>query len=451
MLVRKAVVAAAEGAKYRGTGGVLRVGHERRRVISREVDRSAPSGGLYCGSVLSRNAFATAAAAATATDIKGALGRPGSPSYGGAYGFVGIGLGVKRRAPFTTLLWNTDGDDGGDDDEDLEEGFAEEVACQLDIYPASESSGAGAVLREKRKTLPRERTTTMNQNGGATLSSSSPFSVLLPATPISATIPVPARPAPSLAGAVVVSHSDHLTVLRPVSDADVLFGRGRASDVHPGNVRFRLLLLDSGLENDDDTDNEKKRKISGEVLRVVRDEWKGAFLKRLDDGRGSPEGAGGGTRWVEATDRQSRKKVVKTANNMRRQQGTEGKVRTEMTTKMMTMDQYSSSSLLPRDSDVLLGRGTKLHAGNMRFRDLVARRFDEFHQSPTLESAKRTPLRSVAVDIVESVTGPVWGGRFLIKLVNSESEGAREVWVEVDKGGAVKRTLRALLYQKNRG
>jgi len=86
-------------------------------------------------------------------------------------------------------------------------------------------------------------------------------------------------------------------LVREVNPTDVLFGRGRPIQSHPGNIKF-LSILDEHRFAYDSARNDEKKAISAEVVRIVKTS-NGRFLKQGKQGKP----------WEEASDEEARLKV----------------------------------------------------------------------------------------------------------------------------------------------
>ena len=99
----------------------------------------------------------------------------------------------------------------------------------------------------------------------------------------------------------------------------------------------------------------------------------------------------------------------------------------------------SSITIIPRQCDVLFGRGrdTRVHAGNLRAKQLVDMRFEEY------EAANKAGKTVIAQEIVDTIFES--HGRFLTRTTESsgndshsisDSSRTQEGWVEVDSDTA---------------
>jgi len=92
----------------------------------------------------------------------------------------------------------------------------------------------------------------------------------------------------------------------------------------------------------------------------------------------------------------------------------------------------------PREHDVLFGRGSGLamfHPGNLQYRSLV----EEYREEYT--AATHKTKKYVAENMFKWITG--LGGRFL-KRMDSASDEAEEVWVEVNRTVALEKIKQSL-------
>ena len=65
------------------------------------------------------------------------------------------------------------------------------------------------------------------------------------------------------------------------SNSDILMGKGRGNQSHIGNVRFRT-LIEACLPQYNKATTKQKTLFANEIIRIVRDDWKGKFLVASD-------------------------------------------------------------------------------------------------------------------------------------------------------------------------
>ncbi|KAG7348806.1 hypothetical protein IV203_011403 [Nitzschia inconspicua] len=70
----------------------------------------------------------------------------------------------------------------------------------------------------------------------------------------------------------------------PLTDSDVIFGRGGQSNTHPGNINFRQLILAHQDYYQDLKDAKERTDFSSDFVAMIRHEQGGRFLKKGDHG-----------------------------------------------------------------------------------------------------------------------------------------------------------------------
>lgn len=87
---------------------------------------------------------------------------------------------------------------------------------------------------------------------------------------------------------------------------DVLLGRGKVIQEHPGNLRYRH-LIETSRERYETSSKFEKTAVAEVIVKLIK-ESSGRFLKQDDDGTG----------WVEVTDEIAREKVAHAFRNRRK-------------------------------------------------------------------------------------------------------------------------------------
>jgi hypothetical protein len=102
-----------------------------------------------------------------------------------------------------------------------------------------------------------------------------------------------------------------VTVIDEPTTNDVLLGRGKFAQYHPGNIQVRQIAEEWRDCYDASEENSIKSSILAQILGIVQNEKRGRFLERFygDDGR---EG------WIEIDDHRAREKVALVFRSMRR-------------------------------------------------------------------------------------------------------------------------------------
>jgi hypothetical protein len=96
----------------------------------------------------------------------------------------------------------------------------------------------------------------------------------------------------------------HSIVLEP-TDSDVIFGRGKGIQIHPGNVRLRK-LIDSTRPKYEGAKLSEKTSIADQLVQHIKGSG-GSFLKKGD-----------GDGWIEVADETAREKISHAFRDSRR-------------------------------------------------------------------------------------------------------------------------------------
>jgi hypothetical protein len=191
---------------------------------------------------------------------------------------------------------------------------------------------------------------------------------------------------------------------------DVLLGRGARK--HPGNQHFRQLIVQN-LSTYYNLANTKYSK-SQVAARIV------AAMKQLDPpSRFLCENKETGN-WEEVGDDKACKKVAQAFRDYHYAEIKNGQ-----------HEEVTTTTIQITHNDVLLGRGSHKHKGNVQFRQIVAQYFASYYECRKTE---KTEIAAKIVGMIHNLSPP---GRFMIH--NKETG----TWEEIGDPWAIRKVVQA--------
>lgn len=213
-------------------------------------------------------------------------------------------------------------------------------------------------------------------------------------------------------------------MIKPTS-SDVLNGRGKRANNHEGNIRFREIVLKNKRDYVMGSSSKiRKHSIIAKVMSDIHNlDPPGRFLELNEKGV-----------WKAISDKRARKKI---GQALREDARIFNSCRPNTPPQDNSLDQVgSTSSVGPTSNDVLCGRGKRIdsHEGNIRFRDIVSKKKQEYLANST------TYLRKfhIALDVVTEIQKLEPPGRFL------ELDSKSGLWVDIGDVRARKKAGKAL-------
>eukprot|EP00526_Cylindrotheca_closterium_P004956 CAMPEP_0113640698 /NCGR_PEP_ID=MMETSP0017_2-20120614/21363_1 /TAXON_ID=2856 /ORGANISM="Cylindrotheca closterium" /LENGTH=623 /DNA_ID=CAMNT_0000551999 /DNA_START=33 /DNA_END=1901 /DNA_ORIENTATION=- /assembly_acc=CAM_ASM_000147 len=191
-------------------------------------------------------------------------------------------------------------------------------------------------------------------------------------------------------------------------DQDVMLGKGKSYQNHPGNVYFRA-FLEKYLDDYDKSPRHKRRHMCANLAHMLKAKGVRFIVQQ------GPEG------WVECDSGAAEKKIGQLFRSLRK---TETARHATMKLDLVNEEELPSSGSVarvqPRDQDVMLGKGKSYqnHPGNVYFRTFLEQYLDNYDKAP------RQNRRPMCANLANTLRAK--GVRFI------EQQEGSEVWVECD-------------------